>query len=205
MAWRSRGTTRRGTPADLLVVGLANPGSEYAGSRHNIGGDIVEELADRHGTKLKSEPRQRARLAELVLDGVRVALAVPTTYMNESGAALPSLLARTGVSELTALLVVHDEIDLEVGRLQLKLGGGAAGHNGLRSISSAVGDNGYLRLRVGVGRPPAPQAGASWVLSRPSKADAEILAVARASAVEAIELVASEGIERAMGSVNTRA
>ncbi|MEI8405892.1 MAG: aminoacyl-tRNA hydrolase, partial [Actinomycetes bacterium] len=98
MAWRRGGAReRRGTPAELLLVGLANPGEQYVRTRHNIGGDAVEVLAGRHGATLKVEPRQRARLAELTIAGHRVALAVPTTFMNESGAALPGLLERTGV------------------------------------------------------------------------------------------------------------
>ena len=104
MAWRRKGASqRRGTPADLLIVGLANPGAEFVGTRHNVGGDLVRLLAERRGGRLKVEPRQRAELCEVLIGTVRVALAVPTTFMNESGAALPGLLERTGM-ELSAIV-----------------------------------------------------------------------------------------------------
>ena len=205
MALRRTGAReRRGTPAEFLVVGLANPGEKYARTRHNIGGDAVELLAARHRATLKVEPRQRARLAEITIAGHRVALAVPTTFMNESGAALPGLLTRTGASTPDGVVVVHDELDLEPGRLQLKVGGGLAGHNGLRSISSTLATTDFLRLRIGVGRPPRKEMGADWVLSRPGKADAEILAIAAEQAADAIELLAERGVDAAMNVVNAR-
>jgi PTH1 family peptidyl-tRNA hydrolase len=201
---RTGARERRGTPAEFLVVGLANPGEKYARTRHNIGGDAVELLAARHRATLKVEPRQRARLAEITIAGHRVALAVPTTFMNESGAALPGLLTRTGASTPDGVVVVHDELDLEPGRLQLKVGGGLAGHNGLRSISSTLATTDFLRLRIGVGRPPRKEMGADWVLSRPGKADAEILAIAAEQAADAIELLAERGVDAAMNVVNAR-
>jgi PTH1 family peptidyl-tRNA hydrolase len=201
---RTGARERRGTPAEFLVVGLANPGEKYARTRHNIGGDAVELLAARHRATLKVEPRQRARLAEITVAGHRVALAVPTTFMNESGAALPGLLSRTGASAPDGVVVVHDELDLEPGRLQLKVGGGLAGHNGLRSISSTLATTDFLRLRIGVGRPPRKEMGADWVLSRPGKADAEILAIAAEQAADAIELLAERGVDAAMNVVNAR-
>ena len=205
MAWRRAGAReRRGTPAELLLVGLANPGAEYAGTRHNIGGDAVDLLAARHGTTLKVEPRQRARLAELTIAGHRVALAVPTTFMNESGAALPGLLDRTGVTPPSGVVVVHDELDLEPVRLQLKVGGGLAGHNGLKSIASTLSTQDFLRLRIGIGRPPGRTAGAKWVLSRPSKSDADTLGLAAEAAADALELLVERGVEQAMNSINAR-
>ena len=205
MALRRKGAQeRRGTPAELLVVGLANPGDDYARTRHNIGGDVVELLAARHRATLKVEPRQRARLAEVMIGGHRVALSVPTTFMNESGAAIPGLIARTGAPAPDGILVVHDELDLEPGRLQLKVGGGLAGHNGLRSIASTLSTQEFLRLWIGVGRPPRQGKGADWVLSRPGKVDAEALEIAAEQAADAIELLAERGVDAAMNVVNAR-
>jgi PTH1 family peptidyl-tRNA hydrolase len=205
MAWRrGASSARRGTPVEFLFVGLANPGSEYEGTRHNVGGDAVELLAARHQATLKIEPRQRARLAEISISDHRVALAIPTTFMNESGAALPGLLDRTGVDDPSKIVIVHDELDLEPGRLQFKFGGGIAGHNGLRSIKSVLKTGDFLRLRIGVGKPPHPDAGASWVLSKPSRTDRTLFDTARSESADALELLVREGQERAMAAVNTR-
>lgn len=205
MALRRLGATaRRGTPADLLVVGLANPGVAYEGTRHNVGGDAVERLASQRGVTLKAEPRQRARLAEVPLGSSKVALAVPTTFMNESGAALPPLLQRTGVSAVDSIVVVHDELDLEPGRLQLKVGGGIAGHNGLRSIAATLGSQDFLRIRIGIGRPPGRGAGANYVLSRPRGEQAAAIDVTLERAAAAIEAIAEQGIDAAMGTFNVR-
>ena len=205
MAWRRGGAReRRGTPAELLLVGLANPGQQYVRTRHNIGGDAGEVLAERHEATLKVEPRQRARLAELTIAGHRVALAVPTTFMNVSGAALPGLLERTGVHAPGGVVVIHDELDLEPGRLQLKVGGGLAGHNGLKSIAATLSTKDFLRLRIGIGRPPSREAGAKWVLSRPGKTDADVLAIAAQESADALELLVERGVEQAMNSINAR-
>lgn len=205
MAWRRRGAKqRRGTPADLLIVGLANPGSEYAGTRHNVGGDAVEILAARHGGNLKVESRLRARLCEVTIDGARLALAVPTTFMNESGEAMPSLLDRTGIEDPANILIVHDELDLEPGRIQLKVGGGIAGHNGLRSVKAVLKTDAFARLRIGIGRPPGRGAVVSWVLSRPGARDRPSIEQSKEAAADAIELINSRGIASAMSSVNAR-
>jgi len=205
VAWRRRGAKeRRGTPADLLVVGLANPGAEYAKTRHNAGGDAVELLAQRHGGTLKVESRLRARLSEVRIGDHRVALAIPTTYMNESGDALPGLLDRTGIEDPADLVIVHDELDLEPGRLQLKIGGGIAGHNGLRSIKDVLKTDAFVRLRIGIGRPPGRGPVVNWVLSRPGAADRAAIEVAEVEAGDAVELVSREGAQLAMNTVNAR-
>jgi len=205
VAWRRRGAKeRRGTPADLLVVGLANPGAEYAKTRHNAGGDAVELLAQRHGGTLKVESRLRARLSEVRIGDHRVALAIPTTYMNESGDALPGLLDRTGIEDPADLVIVHDELDLEPGRLQLKIGGGIAGHNGLRSIKDVLNTDAFVRLRIGIGRPPGRGPVVTWVLSRPGAADRAAIEVAEVEAGDAVELVSREGAQLAMNTVNAR-
>ena len=144
---------RRGEHAstlDLLVVGLGNPGRRYERDRHNAGFMVVDELARRHGTSFKG--KFSGHLAELRIGDRRLALLKPDTYMNESGRSVQPATAFYK-TPLESLLVVHDEVDLDVGRLQARLGGGLAGHNGLRSIAGRLGSPEFLRLRVGVGRP----------------------------------------------------
>jgi PTH1 family peptidyl-tRNA hydrolase len=135
---------------DLLVAGLGNPGREHATDRHNAGWMVVDELARRHGGAFRS--KFSGRLAEVRLGESRIALLEPETYMNESGRSI-SAAARFFKVDPANVLVVHDDVDLEVGRLQARLGGGLAGHNGLRSIAQALGTQEFLRLRIGVGRP----------------------------------------------------
>src|SRR5438046_3122777 len=141
---------RHGTSLDLLVAGLGNPGREYAGNRHNVGWMVVDELATRYGGSWRS--KFNGRLAEVRIDGHKVALLKPETYMNESGRSIQAA-AKFFKLDPDAVLVVHDEGDFELGRLQARLGGGLAGHNGLRSIAQQLGTPDFMRLRVGVGRP----------------------------------------------------
>lgn len=196
---------RRGTPFDLLVVGLGNPGRAYERTRHNAGADAVEQLVGRHGERLKASKDAPALVAELRLGASRVAAAVPTTYMNESGRAVAPLLRRYGIDDLARLVVVHDELDLEPGRLKVKVGGGLAGHNGLRSIVAHVHSPDFVRIRIGVGKPPGgAQRGADHVLNRPSKREAELLAVVIAEAVDAVEAILADGPDAAMARYNTR-
>jgi len=140
----------RASTLDLLVAGLGNPGRRYERTRHNVGWLVSDELARRHGGSYRG--KFSGQLAELRMDDLRVALIKPETYMNDSGS--PIGAARKFFKlEPGDLLVVHDDVDLEAGRLQAKLGGGLAGHNGLRSIAQTLGTNDFLRLRIGVGRP----------------------------------------------------
>lgn len=199
---RFRDTDRRGSASTLLIVGLANPGTEYEGSRHNVGGDAVRLVAERRAVRLTLESRQRALSATIQTDRGPVTLAVPTTFMNESGAALPPLLRRTSLKDLTRLVVVHDELDLEPGRLQLKLGGGLAGHNGLRSIAQTLGTNDFSRLRIGIGKPRTKEQGADHVLQRPTGARKLALAESVAAAADAIEIVLDYDFEDAQQRVN---
>lgn len=194
---------RRGTPADLLLVGLGNPGSEFENTRHNIGADVVTCLAKRHGEAL-TKSKERALTAELRVNGKRLAVAFPVTFMNNSGESVRLLTRRYGIEDGEQVAVVHDELDLDPGRLKLKGGGGLAGHNGLRSITQHLGTTDFIRLRIGVGRPPASQAGRDWVLRRPSKVDREILDVAVERAADAIEMLLSEGLEPTMNQVNRK-
>jgi PTH1 family peptidyl-tRNA hydrolase len=182
----------RASSLDLLVVGLGNPGREYAGNRHNVGHMVVEELARRHGSSWRG--KFNARIAEVRIDDHRVALLAPETYMNESGRSVAAAAAFFKV-EPDAILVVHDDSDLEAGRLQARLGGGLAGHNGLRSIVQQLGTQDFLRLRVGVGRPGRGDRRplADWVLSDFEHADDADALVARAA--DAVEALDAEGLE----------
>ncbi len=193
---------RRGDSAstlELLVAGLGNPGREHERDRHNVGWMVVDELARRCGASFKS--KFDGRVSEARVGGARVALLKPETYMNESGRSI-SAAARYFKVPPEAVLVVHDDVDLDVGRLQARLGGGLAGHNGLRSIAQALGTRDFLRLRVGVGRPGRgdPRDVADYVLSpfEPHE-DPEGL-VARAA--DAVEALLAEGLDETQRRFN---
>ena len=160
-------------------------------------------LAERHGERLK-RGKERALVAEARFDGKRVVLAFPQTYVNESGVSVKALLRRHGIDDLRKLVVVHDELDLPVGRVKLKIGGGTAGHNGLKSVQAHLHDNGFVRVRIGVDKPPGKRQGADHVLRKPSKADKEALDVAVEVAADAVEAILEEGPEAAMNRFNTR-
>src|SRR5712691_6774009 len=192
---------RAGSSLDLLVVGLGNPGREYARNRHNVGSLVVDELARRHGGAWRS--KFSGQLAEIRLDGHKLALLKPETFMNESGKSVGAA-ARFFKVDPDAVLVVHDEGDFDLGRLQLRLGGGSAGHNGLRSIAQHLKTPEFMRLRVGVGRPERgdPRPLADYVLSDFAPHDDAETLVARAA--DAVETLDAEGIERAKVAVNRR-
>src|ERR687885_277490 len=195
---------RRGDGAsslDLLVVGLGNPGREYAGHRHNVGWLVLDELARRHGASWRG--KFSGQLAEVRLDGHRVALLKPETYMNESGRSVAAA-ARFYKLEPDAILVVHDEGDFDLGRLQARLGGGLAGHNGLRSIAQHLGTQDFMRLRVGVGRPERgdPRPLADFVLSNFDPHDDAEGIVARAA--DAVETLDAEGLEATQRRFNEK-
>ena len=194
---------RTGTAADLLVLGLGNPGAEYAGTRHNVGADVVELLATRHGERLR-KGRERALVAEVRLGGRRMALAFPQTYVNDSGLAAAGLIRRFGIPAdgLDRLVVVHDELDLPVGRLQVKLGGGLAGHNGLKSIKAHLHSDAFCRVRIGIGKPPGRAQGVDHVLRAPTRAERSELAVVVEEAADAVELILADGPTAAMNRFN---
>ena len=200
MPRRSPDAPRTGTPADYLVVGLGNPGDEYAHTRHNVGTDVVELLASRHGARLK-KGKERALVDEVRIGPARVALAVPLTYMNDSGDAVRRLAHRYGVAP-EQVIVVHDELDLPLAALKLKAGGGLAGHNGLRSIKSHLHDDTFLRVRIGIGKPPSRERGADHVLDRFSKRDRTEIDVTIAQAADAVESIVADGIDAAMNRYN---
>jgi PTH1 family peptidyl-tRNA hydrolase len=190
---------RHGTSLDLLVVGLGNPGREYARNRHNVGQLVVDELARRHGGSWRG--KFSGQVAEVRIDGHKVALLKPETYMNDSGRSVQAA-ARFFKVDPDAILVVHDEGDFDLGRLQARRGGGLAGHNGLRSVAQQLGTSDFLRLRVGVGRPGRgdPRPLADYVLSDfEPQDDAEKIV---ASAADAVELLDAEGLEATQRFVN---
>ena len=199
---RFRDHDRRGSASTLVIIGLANPGSDFEGSRHNVGGDAVRLVAERRGLRLTHESRQRALSATVSTERGPITLAVPTTFMNESGAALPPLLRRTSLEDLSRLVIAHDELDLEPGRLQFKFGGGLAGHNGLRSIAQTLGTHDFSRLRIGIGKPPSKEQGADYVLQRPTGARKLAAAEFVAAAADALEILLDYEFEDAQQRVD---
>lgn len=199
-----KGRERTGTPADLLVIGLGNPGSEYEHTRHNVGADVVALLATRHGASLK-KAKEKALTAEVNVRGKRLALAFPQTYMNLSGESAQLLVRRYGVDDPARIVVVHDELDLPTGKLRLKAGGGLAGHNGLRSLKQHLHTDAFLRVRIGVGKPSRPEAGADHVLKKVSKSDRDALTAAVEAAADAVEAIALDGMDAAMNRFNQAA
>ncbi len=187
--------------ADLLVVGLGNPGAEYAHTRHNVGFDVVELLASRHGGRLR-KGKERALVDEVRIGGRRVALAQPQTYMNDSGASVVRLVRRFDIDDLHRLVVVQDELDLPTGRMKVKVGGGLAGHNGLRSIRAHLHSDDFVRVRIGVGKPPSKEQGADHVLRRPGKATRAVLDAVIVRAADAVEAILDDGPEAAMDRFN---
>ena len=193
---------RRGEGAstlDLLVVGLGNPGREYERTRHNAGWLVLDELARRHGGSWRS--KFSGSLAEVRLGNAKLALLKPETYMNESGRSVGAA-ARFFKVPPEQVLVAHDDVDLESGRLQARSGGGLAGHNGLRSLGQHLGSQDFLRLRIGVGRPGRgdPRSVADWVLS-PFAPEEDADALVSRSA-DAVETIVSEGLEAAQQKFN---
>jgi peptidyl-tRNA hydrolase, PTH1 family len=183
-------------PGPALVVGLGNPGPDYAETRHNVGFRVVELLAARAGGGRFSKHRTNADVLEGRLGGRRVVFAKPRTYMNVSGGPVAGLAKYFSVP-LEDLVVVHDDLDLGFGVIRLKRGGGEGGHNGLRSISSAVGTKDYLRVRFGIGRPPGRQDPADFVLKRFSGTEKKELEFAVDLAADAAEALLADGLEPA--------
>jgi PTH1 family peptidyl-tRNA hydrolase len=193
---------RRGESAstlDLLVAGLGNPGREYERTRHNAGWMVLDELARRHGGSWRS--KFSGSLAEVRLGDLRLALLKPETYMNDSGRSVGGAVRFFKVAP-EQVLVVHDDVDLEAGRLQARAGGGLAGHNGLRSLAQHLGSQDFLRLRIGVGRPGRgdPRPVADWVLSPFAPEEDAGALIARAA--DAVETIAQDGLEAAQQRYN---
>ena len=186
-------------------MGLGNPGPGYAGNRHNVGAMVLDVLADRAGIRLSAGkgPRARAVAGEGRLAGRRVVLARPLTYMNESGGPVRGLLDYHKLP-VEDLVVLHDELDIPFSVVRLKRGGGEGGHNGLRSISRSTGTRDYLRVRVGIGRPPGRQDPADFVLKDFSSTERKELDLLIAEAADAAELLVAKGLEVAQNEVHPR-
>jgi PTH1 family peptidyl-tRNA hydrolase len=194
---------KRGTPFDWLIVGLGNPGKEFARTRHNVGEEVVTELARRRGDTLKAG-RNNALIAESRIGDERCVLAFPVTYVNESGLAVRGLARRYRIDDAEHIVIVHDELDLPPTTVRVKAGGGLAGHNGLRSVAGHLGTHDFLRVRIGVGKPVSKERGADHVLSRLPKGQRELFDVAVQEAADAVESIVLDGVAKAMNTYNTR-
>ena len=198
-----RSLTRRGESAELLVVGLGNPGSEFVNTRHNVGREVIDEVVERHNSSLKTG-KEQALVSEVRYEGKLIVFAIPMTFMNDSGIAVAKLMRRYRLSEVKKLLIVHDELDLEVGHIRLKEGGGLAGHNGLRSVKQHLKNQDFCRIRVGIGKPFPNQKGAQYVLSKPGKKESEELLLSVATAADSIESILKTGFESSMQIFNKK-
>lgn len=195
-----------------LVVGLGNPGPTYAHTRHNVGYMVVDELARRARVALRSVPKMRAEVAETRIGplgpgvpapgAVRVALVRSRTYMNESGIAVGRLATFYGVTP-AEIVAIHDELDLDLGQLRLKKGGGDNGHNGLKSMRAHLHSGDFLRVRFGIGRPPGRQAPADFVLSGFPASQRDAVGVEVARAADAVEMLLTEGLSAAQNRYNS--
>ena len=185
-----------------LIVGLGNPGTEYARTRHNAGFQFVDELAARHGATFRSEPRHRAEAARAQIAGADLWLLKPMNYMNHSGDAVQSIASFYKVP-LESILVAYDELDFPAGVVRLRQGGGAAGHNGLRDVIAQMGD-GFWRLRIGIGHPGDRSQVLDYVLGRPSAEDALLIRAAIEAAADIVPVLLKEGAQIAMNLLHGR-
>jgi len=185
----------------LLVVGLGNPGPNYARTRHNLGFAVADLLAERMGSKFKVHKRSGAEIITGRLGGASVVLAKPRTYMNESGRQVAPLAKFYSVPP-SDIIVIHDELDLEFGRVRLKLGGGEGGHNGVRSVAAALGTKDFLRVRIGIGRPSGRKDPAAFVLENFTTAERPEVGAICEQAADAAELLIELGLEPAQNRVH---
>ncbi|NBQ04953.1 MAG: aminoacyl-tRNA hydrolase [Actinobacteria bacterium] len=204
---RAKRPERRGAEFDFLIVGLGNPGSKYSRTRHNVGFEAIELLATRLNATLKAG-RDRALFAEVNTTSnsqcKHILLAMPTTFMNESGNAVGPLARRYAIVDPLKIIVVHDELDLEPGVVKIKSGGGLAGHNGLQSITQHLKTQDFLRVRIGVGKPPSKEQGGDHVLSKIPARERELLDLSVQVAADAVQLIVAEGLDAAMRTINAR-
>jgi PTH1 family peptidyl-tRNA hydrolase len=204
---RAKRPERRGSEFDFLIVGLGNPGSKYSRTRHNVGFEAIELLATRLNATLKAG-RDRALFAEVNTttnaQPKHVLLAMPTTFMNESGNAVGALARRYAISDPLKIIIIHDELDLEPGVVKIKSGGGLAGHNGLASITQHLKTQDFLRVRIGVGKPPSKEQGGEHVLSKIPARERDLLDISVQVATDAVQLIVAEGLDAAMRNINAR-
>ena len=185
----------------LLVVGLGNPGPNYAKTRHNLGFVVADLLAGRIGSNFKVHKRSGAEIITGRLGGRSVVLAKPRCYMNESGRQVAPL-AKFYSMPPADIVVIHDELDIEFGRIRLKFGGGVAGHNGLRSVAAALGSTDFQRVRIGIGRPPGRKDRASFVLENFTAAERPEIPTICEQAADATEMLIERGLEPAQNTVH---
>jgi len=185
-----------------LIVGLGNPGTEYARTRHNAGFQFLEELAQRHGAVFRSEPRHRAELARARIGESDLWLLKPMSYMNHSGDPVRSIASFYKVP-VESILVAYDELDFPAGVVRLRQGGGAAGHNGMRDVIAQMGD-GFWRLRIGIGHPGDRAQVLDYVLGRPPAAEAQQIREARVAAADAVPVLLTDGAQIAMHRLHSR-
>ena len=185
-----------------LIVGLGNPGTEYARSRHNAGFQFLDELARRHDALFRSEPRHRAEVARARIGDAELWLLKPMNYMNHSGDPVRSVASFYKVP-LASILVAYDELDFPAGVVRLRQGGGAAGHNGMRDVIAQMGD-GFWRLRIGIGHPGDRSQVLDYVLGRPPVAEAQLIHEAIVAAADAIPLLLVQGAQIAMHQLHSR-
>jgi peptidyl-tRNA hydrolase, PTH1 family len=186
--------------APWLIVGLGNPGPAYSGNRHNLGFMVLDELAQRTGARLKSH-KGRADVGAVRVAGHRAVLEKPHSFMNESGGPTASVRDYFHVPT-DRVIVIHDELDIPFGALRLKLGGGDGGHNGLKSLRSSLKSGEFLRVRVGIGRPPGRMEPAAFVLKDFAGSERKELPLIVSRAADAVEALISEGLERAQMTYN---
>lgn len=189
------------TAEPLLVVGLGNPGPTYARTRHNVGFVVTDLLAERIGAKFKVHKRSGAEIVTARLGGRSVVLAKPRTYMNVSGRQVAALAKFYSIPPAD-IIVVHDELDIDFGRIRLKLGGGEGGHNGVRSVASALGSKDFQRVRIGIGRPPGRRDPAAFVLENFTAAERPEVGAICEQAADAAELLIELGLEPAQNRVH---
>lgn len=186
-----------------LVLGLGNPGRAYEGTRHNVGFDVADELARRHDARFRRGWLTSVSTAQVPISGQATLLAKPQTFMNRSGSALGPLMRRKGLAP-SDLIVVLDDVELETGQIRIRKGGGAGGHNGLRSVIDSLGTEDFVRLRFGVGPRPPQVDLVNYVLGRFRAGEREVVGPAVQRAADAVESIISDGADRAMNAFNVR-